>query len=55
MRLRFESLLDPTVPAELLTGLVGGRLKLTGRLRPIVSPTNVARCCAPSSSTTTVP
>jgi hypothetical protein len=30
MRLRFETLLDPTVPAELLTALVGGRLKLTG-------------------------
>jgi hypothetical protein len=31
MRLRFESLLDPAVPAELLTSLVGGRLKLTRR------------------------
>jgi hypothetical protein len=30
MRLRFETLLDPAVPVELLTGLVGGRLKLTG-------------------------
>jgi hypothetical protein len=29
LRLRFESLLDPAVPAELLTALVGGRLKLT--------------------------
>jgi hypothetical protein len=29
LRLRFESLLDPAVPAELLTSLVGGRLKLT--------------------------
>jgi hypothetical protein len=29
LRLRFESLLDPSVPAELLTALVGGRLKLT--------------------------
>jgi hypothetical protein len=30
VRLRFETLLDPAVPAELLTALVGGRLKLTG-------------------------
>jgi hypothetical protein len=30
MRLRFDTLLDPSVPAELLTALVGGRLKLTG-------------------------
>jgi hypothetical protein len=30
MRMRFETLLDPAVPAELLTALVGGRLKLTG-------------------------
>jgi hypothetical protein len=30
LRLRFETLLDPDVPAELLTALVGGRLKLTG-------------------------
>jgi hypothetical protein len=30
VRLRFETLLDPSVPAELLTALVGGRLKLTG-------------------------
>jgi hypothetical protein len=29
VRLRFESLLDPSVPAELLTTLLGGRLKLT--------------------------
>jgi hypothetical protein len=29
-RLRFETLLDPAVPGELLTSLLGGRLKLTG-------------------------
>jgi hypothetical protein len=29
LRLRLETLLDPSVPAELLTSLLGGRLKLT--------------------------
>ncbi len=29
VRLPFDALVDPAVPAELLTGLVGGRLKLT--------------------------